>query len=73
MPSILPALARKIDAKLEIECITLDQKPKLIRECGRSAASLRAQGCKRVVIVFRSLRRGGHQPNRWTRSFQVAQ
>jgi hypothetical protein len=49
---VFPELARRIDASLEIDCVPLDQKPRLIRECGRVAANLLAQGCNRVAIVW---------------------
>ena len=45
-------LAGLIDDSLEIECVPLDQKPKLVRECGRAAATLLTRGCQRVVIVW---------------------
>ena len=49
---VFPELAGRIDASLKIECVPLDQKPKLIRECGKTAATLFTQGCQRVVIVW---------------------
>ena len=49
---VFPELASRINASIEIECVPLDQKPKLIRECGKAAATLLAQQCKRIVIVW---------------------
>jgi hypothetical protein len=49
---VFPELVRRIDAKLEIECVPLDNKPKLARECGKAAATLLGTGCARVVIVW---------------------
>lgn len=49
---VFPELARRIDASLKIECVPLDQKPRLVRECGKAAATLLSQGCRRVVIVW---------------------
>ena len=49
---VFPELARRIDASLKIECVPLDQKPTLIRECGKAAATLLTQGCQRIVIVW---------------------
>lgn len=64
---VFPHLAQRIDAELQIECVTLDQKPKLIRECGKSAANLLAQGCQQVVIVwdlYPAWRERGNRPCR---------
>ena len=49
---VFPELVRRIDAGLEIECVPLDNKPKLVRECGKAAATLLGGGCARVVIVW---------------------
>jgi hypothetical protein len=37
---------------LEIETATLDNKPKLIEECGGHVAELLAHGCERVLIIW---------------------
>ncbi len=49
---VLPELAQRIDSELRLECVTLDNKQKLVRECGKSDATLLAMGCRRVVIVW---------------------
>ena len=49
---VFPELAGGIDATLEIKCVPLDHKPKLVRECGKAAATLFEQGFQRVVIVW---------------------
>jgi len=45
-------LARQLQPQLEIISVTLDNKPKLINNCGRSAAQLLKAGCDRVVIIW---------------------
>ena len=45
-------LARELQPDLEIAHVTLDNKPKLVAECGAAAAKLLAEGCKRIVIVW---------------------
>ena len=45
-------LAKRIKPDLKIESVPLDNKPKMIRGCGRRAARLLAGGCDRVVIVW---------------------
>jgi hypothetical protein len=45
-------LARRLQADLEITSVTLDNKPKLIAECGLAAIRLLREGCERVVIVW---------------------
>jgi hypothetical protein len=49
---VFPELASRIDASLEVRCMALDHKPRLIRDCGKTAATLFEQGCRRVVIVW---------------------
>jgi hypothetical protein len=64
---VFPELARRIDASVIMDCVPLDQKPKLVRECGRAAANLYAQGCARVAIVwdlYPAWREHGEQPCR---------
>ena len=45
-------LARQLQPQLEIISVTLDNKPKLIHNCGRSAAQLLKAGCDRVLIIW---------------------
>ncbi|MGE0825386.1 MAG: hypothetical protein AB7G75_27675 [Candidatus Binatia bacterium] len=45
-------LARLLQSDIEIAHVTLDNKPKLVSECGAAAARLLAEGCERVVIVW---------------------
>lgn len=44
--------ARQLEPELEIISITLDNKPKLISECGRAASQLLKDGCDRVLIIW---------------------
>lgn len=44
--------ARQLQLELEIISITLDNKPKLISECGRAASQLLKDGCDRVLIIW---------------------
>lgn len=45
-------LARKLLPDIEVSSVTLDNKPKLISECGNAADVLLGQGCERIVIVW---------------------
>ena len=45
-------LARLLQSDIEIAHVTLDNKPKLVTECGAAAANLIAEGCERVVIMW---------------------
>jgi hypothetical protein len=45
-------LARFLQPDIEIAHVTLDNKPKLIAECGSTAVRLLAEGCERIVIVW---------------------
>lgn len=45
-------LARRLQPDIEIISVTLDNKPKLVTECGLAAAKLLREGCQRVVIVW---------------------
>ena len=47
-------LVRKLDPNIEIHQppTTLNSKPKLIRDCGKSAKILLKQGCDRVIIIW---------------------
>lgn len=47
--------------------VTLDQKPKLISECGKAAVGLLADGCDRVLIIwdlYPAWRQRGEKPCR---------
>lgn len=43
---------RRLVPKIEVVSITLDDKRKLIEQCGVSAAQLIRDGCERVVIIW---------------------
>ena len=45
-------LAKRVDDQIEINSITLDNKPILIETCGDAALELLNDGCQRVVIVW---------------------
>ncbi len=45
-------LARRLLPDIEIASVTLDNKPKLVADCGLAAARLLREGCDRVVIVW---------------------
>ncbi|KKJ00382.1 hypothetical protein PROH_12100 [Prochlorothrix hollandica PCC 9006 = CALU 1027] len=45
-------LARELQPELEIMSVTLDNKPKLISDCGKAAAQLLQNGCDRVLIIW---------------------
>lgn len=45
-------LAKQIKPDIQIESITLDNKKKLITECGTAAKLLLADGCDRVIIIW---------------------
>lgn len=45
-------LARQLQLELEIMSVTLDNKPRLISDCGRAAAQLLRDGCDRVLIII---------------------
>ena len=45
-------LAHRLLPDIEVVSITLDNKPKLLRDCGPAAATLLQQGCERIVIVW---------------------
>lgn len=46
------ALAQRLVPGISVSAVTLDNKPNLIRECGRAAASLRADRCDPVLIIW---------------------
>lgn len=45
-------LARRLQPDVEIVSVTLDNKPKLLAECGLTAAKLIRAGCEKIVIVW---------------------
>ena len=45
-------LAKQIKPDIQIESVTLDNKKKLVAECGKAAQLLLADGCDRVVIIW---------------------
>lgn len=45
-------LAKQIKPDIQIKSITLDNKKKLVAECGKAAQLLLAGGCDRVVIIW---------------------
>ena len=45
-------LIRRVAPQVELTCVTLSNKPRLIAECGAVAATLLRDGCERVVIVW---------------------
>jgi len=60
-------LARKLLPDIEISSVTLDNKSKLISECGNAAAVLLGHDCERIVIVwdlYPSWREKGQNPCR---------
>ncbi len=50
--SVCLQLARRINSKIKITSRTLDDKSKLIAECGRAAAQLLEDRCERVIIIW---------------------
>lgn len=45
-------LARRLQSDIEIVSVTLDNKPKLLAECGLTATTLIRAGCEKIVIVW---------------------
>ena len=45
-------LAKQIKPDIQIESVTLDNKNRLVAECGKAAQLLLASGCDQVVIVW---------------------
>lgn len=45
-------LARQLQPEIEIMSLTLDNKPKLISDCGKAAAKLLQDGCDRILIIW---------------------
>ena len=45
-------LAQQLIPDIEIVSITLDNKKKLLSDCGPAAASLLREGCERIIIVW---------------------
>jgi hypothetical protein len=62
-------LARRLKPSIQIASVTLDNKPKLLADCGQATARLLQDGCERVVIVwdlYPPWRSGGAKPCRRT-------
>ena len=60
-------LAQQLLPDIEIVSITLDNKRKLLRDCGPAAATLLREGCRRIIIVwdlFPPWRQRGERPCR---------
>jgi Domain of unknown function (DUF4276) len=45
-------LAKQLLPSIEIASVTLDNKPKMIAECGSVASTLLRQGCRRLLIIW---------------------
>lgn len=45
-------LAQRLNPEVQISSVTLDNKPKLLADCGQAAAGLFEDGCMRVIIVW---------------------
>lgn len=61
-----PYLAKQLRPELEIETVTLDNKPKLLAGCGAATRNL-LKTCDRVLIIwdlYPSWREGGERPCR---------
>lgn len=45
-------LAQRLEPGIQILSVTLDNKPKLLADCGQAAAGLFEDGCERIIIVW---------------------
>jgi hypothetical protein len=45
-------LAQRLESGVQIISVTLDNKPKLLADCGQAAAGLLEDGCERIIIVW---------------------
>ncbi len=45
-------LAQKLVPDIEISSVTLDSKPKLLRDCGEKTTVLLEEGCEQVLIIW---------------------
>lgn len=50
--AVCELLARRLKPSIQIISVTLDNKPKLLADCGQAAAQLFQDGCERVIIVW---------------------
>ncbi len=50
--AVCELLAQRLKPGIQIASVTLDNKPKLLADCGEAAAQLLKDGCRRVVIVW---------------------
>jgi hypothetical protein len=65
--AVCELLAKRLKPDIQIVSVTLDNKPRLLADCGQAAARLFQDGCERVVIVwdlFPPWRTGGNKPCR---------
>ena len=56
--AVCELLAQRLKPGIQIASVTLDNKPKLLADCGEAAAQLFMDGCQRVVIVWASIHHG---------------
>jgi hypothetical protein len=45
-------LIERLSSGIQLKSVTLDNKKRLLRECGKAAATLIEEGCERVAIVW---------------------
>jgi hypothetical protein len=50
--AVCEMLAHRLKPDIRIASVTLDNKPKLLADCGQAAARLFQDGCARVIIVW---------------------
>lgn len=50
--AVCELLAKRLKPGIQIASITLDNKPKLLADCGEAAAQLFKDGCQRVLIAW---------------------
>ena len=46
------ALAERLVPGVQVAAVTLDSKPRLVRDCGKAATALLKQGCRKVLIIW---------------------
>lgn len=64
---VLPILVGKLPGNHDVDIVTMDNKPKLISECGKVASQLLANGCRRVLVLwdlYPAWRQKGEKPCR---------
>ena len=65
--AVCEILAKRLKPSVKVISITLDNKPKLLADCGEAAVQLLKDGCERVIIVwdlYPPWRKGGAKPCR---------